>query len=918
MAAKEAYRFGGFLLEADQRRLWREQQIVELPPKVFDTLLLLVRHAGELVGRDVFFATLWPNTVVTDASLGRHIWQVRRALGQNDGEEAYIQTVPKQGYRFIAPVQKIAESESVAAEAGDEDGDGVASVTTVSSRETPDITLVDAVPPAPAVASKRRGHAWAWSALAALLVVALAGAWWWMRPAATPVNVSGTAIDGSTLVALFDVGPADAGNPGTGGAWLGAALSELLDHELALNESLQIVSGRRLSELAPLGAGKEPDRDLLERLHNQVGVGLAIAGRYRDLSAQAPGKLGVELQVFDAVTGAVLHTIEVEGDRSRLGELASAAGERLRQDLGLQRLTTAFAATRKATSSDDAEVLENYAEGVLAARRGDGNAARTRLSAAVARAPEFLPAQLALSRVLQEQGYGQRAAEVARTALTRAGGAPREMRLALEAQMYEAEKSWPQAIETYQALYRFYPEEIEYGLGLARAQAKGDNVNQALATLAALRRNGSGNDPRVDLCAADLAEARDDYPALLAAAESALKSAQKLQAPHLIALALRNRAWAQDKLGNNAAVLDDYGEAARLYRQLRDPLGQASIHNELGSYYFNHGDFARAAPLYQQALVLFEGAGVKSGEIAALSNLANIAWEQDKRGEVKNRLEIVLQLGRELGDPEREAWTLSALGTLQADMGQTAAALASYRNAIAVSERNGLEGQGAWSRREMAELLRLRGEYAEARRLAEEALAVEVRLKNRSGEAEALMRLGQVLRDSGDFAGARARLQAALSASRRDKLDYTTACIEMELAVLSLRESKPDEALPLLQGIIPILRNNDSKSGLALVDALRAEALSALHRGEEAHVALKNAVVFAETHPDTLEALAIRMSEVRVLTAEDQRDNAAVHAGALVKQVRQRELGGLLAQIELLQKQGLQNPNQAAGVTAIR
>ncbi|MBT2754325.1 winged helix-turn-helix domain-containing protein, partial [Lysobacter sp. ISL-50] len=105
MSDNEIYRFGGFRLEAGQRRLWHGQDPVDLPPKVFDTLLVLLRRAGSLITRDEFFACLWPNTVVTEASLGRHIWQVRKALERDVGVD-YVQTVPKQGYRFVGEVER--------------------------------------------------------------------------------------------------------------------------------------------------------------------------------------------------------------------------------------------------------------------------------------------------------------------------------------------------------------------------------------------------------------------------------------------------------------------------------------------------------------------------------------------------------------------------------------------------------------------------------------------------------------------------------------------------------------------------------------------------------------------------------------------------------------------------------------------
>lgn len=95
------YRFAGFLLEPDQQRLSGPDGRINLPPKAFDALCLLVGEAGSLVTREKLQERLWPGGgIVADATLSKLIWQVRHALG--DDGETFIQTVPRKGYRFVA------------------------------------------------------------------------------------------------------------------------------------------------------------------------------------------------------------------------------------------------------------------------------------------------------------------------------------------------------------------------------------------------------------------------------------------------------------------------------------------------------------------------------------------------------------------------------------------------------------------------------------------------------------------------------------------------------------------------------------------------------------------------------------------------------------------------------------------------
>jgi TolB-like protein/DNA-binding winged helix-turn-helix (wHTH) protein/Flp pilus assembly protein TadD len=91
--------FGPFRLEVANRTLLREGQAISLAPKEFETLLVLVENAGQLVSKEQLISQVWPDTFVGDGSLARNISVLRRAMGED-----LIQTAPKLGYRFTAAV----------------------------------------------------------------------------------------------------------------------------------------------------------------------------------------------------------------------------------------------------------------------------------------------------------------------------------------------------------------------------------------------------------------------------------------------------------------------------------------------------------------------------------------------------------------------------------------------------------------------------------------------------------------------------------------------------------------------------------------------------------------------------------------------------------------------------------------------
>lgn len=101
------YRFERFTVDPAERRLWRDSALVELNARYFDALLLLLREQGVLVTKERFLEEVWHGVAVTDEALTQCIKTLRRQLGDSAGRPRFIETVPKHGYRFIAPVVRL-------------------------------------------------------------------------------------------------------------------------------------------------------------------------------------------------------------------------------------------------------------------------------------------------------------------------------------------------------------------------------------------------------------------------------------------------------------------------------------------------------------------------------------------------------------------------------------------------------------------------------------------------------------------------------------------------------------------------------------------------------------------------------------------------------------------------------------------
>jgi DNA-binding winged helix-turn-helix (wHTH) protein/TolB-like protein/tetratricopeptide (TPR) repeat protein len=107
------YAFGDFRLDPAEGALYRQNRLIALTPKAFDTLLVLVRHAGHVVSKEELMQQVWPDTFVEDGNLNVHIFALRKVLADNDGDQTYIETIPRRGYRFVVPVHAVDSSDTL-------------------------------------------------------------------------------------------------------------------------------------------------------------------------------------------------------------------------------------------------------------------------------------------------------------------------------------------------------------------------------------------------------------------------------------------------------------------------------------------------------------------------------------------------------------------------------------------------------------------------------------------------------------------------------------------------------------------------------------------------------------------------------------------------------------------------------------
>jgi DNA-binding winged helix-turn-helix (wHTH) protein/Tfp pilus assembly protein PilF len=106
--------FGDFQFDLEARLLTHGSRRQELSPKALEVLAVLVKNAGHVVRKDDLLTIVWPHTFVEEGILAVHVSMLRKVLAQDGDGGNYIETIPKQGYRFAAPVHSVLKAGAIA------------------------------------------------------------------------------------------------------------------------------------------------------------------------------------------------------------------------------------------------------------------------------------------------------------------------------------------------------------------------------------------------------------------------------------------------------------------------------------------------------------------------------------------------------------------------------------------------------------------------------------------------------------------------------------------------------------------------------------------------------------------------------------------------------------------------------------
>jgi serine/threonine protein kinase/Tfp pilus assembly protein PilF/TolB-like protein len=541
----------------------------------------------------------------------------------------------------------------------------------------------------PAAKRRRKQQLWLAGAAAVLL---LAGASYWasvrrgFRNAGSH-SAAGTAVKPRRSIAVLGfknlTGKTDQN-------WLSTALAEMLTTELASGEQLRAVpednvASMKLQLSLPNADAYSPE--ILGRIRNALASEMVVVGSYLVVNGKQHDSMRLDLRVQDTQTGEASSVLTESGNSEDLLEVIGRAGARLREALGVARMTPTEQLSVQASLPSSPEAARLYAEGLAKLRVFENVSAHDLLQRAVNADPSSALAHSALAASWTALGYDARGAAEAKKAFDLSANLSREDRMVVEARYREATHDWDQAIAIYKSLWSLFPDNIEYGLRLAADQSNAHRDKDAMATTVALHAYPppERDDPRIDLAEANAAKSMADFPHALVAVETAKQKAESQGTTLILARARELQGIVLDRKGDAQNALSALGEARTLYDKEGDKKLTAQVLNDTAIVQWRLGNLGEALRLYQQSEAICESTGNVDGAATALQNIGIVLYDQGKLPEAKASYERSLAGHRKAGETEGVVHTLNSLANVYADQGNQAQAQKMYEESLSLS-----------------------------------------------------------------------------------------------------------------------------------------------------------------------------------------------------------------------------------------
>ena len=364
---RRVVRFGAFELDTLSGELLKHGLRLKLPEKPFHILVTLLERPQELVTRKELQARLWPGDtfVEFENGLNNAISRLRETLGDSADNPRFIQTVPRRGYRFIAPVDRLADQPAA------KPAEPIAG---------PNAIAPPTEPPAVVTPAERSRLAWIWFALAGGAVLALT-TWLVLKPSPAPASHAAHTV----AVLPFEAGDAA---EGSSDSYVAFGMTEALITELSRVGALKVISQTSVMQY-------KGQRKPLKQIASELGAGTIVEGSV----LREGDQVRITVQLIDATTDT--HVWAQSYGREPSSALGSQR-ELAREVAGIirTRIAPSDHTVTPLIRQTNAAAYEAYVKGryfMLQPLEASVRRSREYFEQAIAADPDFAPAHVGLS-----------------------------------------------------------------------------------------------------------------------------------------------------------------------------------------------------------------------------------------------------------------------------------------------------------------------------------------------------------------------------------------------------------------------------------------------------------------------------------------------------------------------------------------
>lgn len=848
-----SFRFGLFEADVPHKTLTRNGVRTKIQDQPFRVLLMLLERPAEIVSREELRQSLWPEGTFVDfdGSLNVILKKLRAAIDDDSDNPRFIETVPRHGYRFIAPVITIRTEPP-----------------TPISPVQPSPPQVDSGSRPQPLQGGRAGRRIVYSAASLVLFFGSIAAWKYFTGTRSTASASTTTPQPATVQLRRSVAVLGFRNLSEieGDSWLGTALGEMLSTELASGEKLRLVSSEDVANLraySPWAKTDTLDQATTSRIGTALSSNLLVLGSYAIIGKPEHGQLRVDVRLQDCKSGEVITEIAEIGATEDLFGIVSRIGRKLRNRLGIPHTFESDEMTALASLPTNPEAARFYSLGLQKLRLYEFEVARGFFEQAIAADPKFPLAHAMLSRTDMYLGHFDQAKIEAKRGLDLASGLPRTERMEIEASFYQASGDRGKAAEIFRVLFSMFPDSLDYGLQLSKLQLESYHPDEASETIRQLRQLPSPlrDDPLIDLRQASIVMRKslgDAEKLLRSAAQKALADDKRqVYAKAQQNLCLLNRQHLQSPPECREAY-DIFTAAGN--RNLAAATLQIMAEDQRLT-----GHETNAIPIYNQAIQMLQEAGDYEGEAVAQNNLSLVLENRGQWAQAENEYRMAQRNFASVNDRVNLAVVTSNIADLEISRGNFQRAEKLYQECLELAKAANLP-LNKYPPLGHTGLLLMKGELTDA---SDEAIGQIAAFRSWAGDpwqtANALTTLGDIQRQQGNLGGAEKSYEESAAILR--SVNASAANDQVALAQLAIDRGHAEQADRQVRDAIAAFES-DKNAGEELGGYLAlGRALLVQGKIPESKAAVDKAKSLTDLNEFPVLAMPIELLELRVKTA---------------------------------------------------